>query len=236
MARDDEIRLELENASLRHLLQQAGIDAAQHEIAEKLQRVILAELHHRVKNTLAIVHAITNRSLRSSVDLRQAESAISSRILALGRVHDLLLQTNWGGSRLESLLKIAVDPFDTPGAEQFKIHPADIEISPGAALPLVMTINELCTNAVKYGALSTSKGRVEISTAIDEGQKQLRLTWTETGGPQVRPPKRRSFGMQLIEKGFASQLSADARVSFDPTGVICTFDVPLAAVQMQASN
>src|SRR5580658_8119418 len=103
MSSEVEIQLELENANLRHLLEQAGIDAAQHEVAEKLQRLILEELHHRVKNTLAIVHSISNQSLRSSTDLRQAELAISSRILALGRVHDLLLQANWGGSKLGAL-------------------------------------------------------------------------------------------------------------------------------------
>jgi two-component sensor histidine kinase len=234
MSSEVEIQLELENANLRHLLEQAGIDAAQHEVAEKLQRLILEELHHRVKNTLAIVHSISNQSLRSSTDLRQAELAISSRILALGRVHDLLLQANWGGSKLGALLKTAVEPFDTPGAEQFVIHPAEIEISPSAALPLVMTINELCTNAVKYGALSVPEGRIEIATKVDEGKEQLRLTWTERGGPPVQAPTRRSFGMKLIEIGFAGQLSGNAKVSFDPAGVACEFDVPLAAVRIKS--
>lgn len=236
MSSEDEIRLELENANLRQLLEQAGIDAAQQHVAEKLQRIILEELHHRVKNTLAIVHAIANQSLRSSTDLPQAEAAISSRILALGRVHDLLLRSKWNGARLEHLLKAAIEPFDTLGAKQFIVQPVNIEISPTAALPLVMTINELCTNAVKYGALSTSKGRIEISAKIDEDQRQLRLTWTEKGGPPVQAPTRRSFGMQLIEKSFMGQLSGNARVTFDPNGVICEFDIPLAAIQMNISS
>ncbi len=130
------------------------------------------------------------------------------------------------------MLKAAIEPFDTLGAEQFIVQPVNIEISPTAALPLVMTINELCTNAVKYGALSTSKGRIEISAKIDEDQRQLRLTWTEKGGPPVQAPTRRSFGMQLIEKSFMGQLSGNARVTFDPNGVICEFDIPLAAIQM----
>lgn len=236
MASEDETRLELENANLRLLLEQAGIDAAQREVAEKLQRIILEELHHRVKNTLSIVHAISNQSLRSSTDLRQAEAAISSRISALGRVHDLLLRTNWNGARLEDLLKSAIEPYDTRGAEQFVIQPADIEISPAAALPLVMTINELCTNAVKYGALTVPEGRIEIATKIDEDAKRLRLVWAEKGGPAVQPPARRSFGMLLIEKSFMSQLSGNAQVSFDPKGVVCEFDIPLATVQMPISN
>jgi two-component sensor histidine kinase len=196
----DEIRLELENANLRQLLEQALINAAQHHVAEKLQQIILEELHHRVKNTLAIVHAIAKQSLRSSVDLQQAEAAISSRILALGRVHDLLLRTNWNGASLDHLLRTAIEPFGAPSAEQFMVQPVNIEINPTAALPLVMTINELCTNAVKYGALKTSEGRIEIYAKIDEDEGRLRLRWKEKGGPPVETPTRRSFGMQLIEK------------------------------------
>jgi two-component sensor histidine kinase len=237
MASEDEIRLRLENANLRQLLEQAGIDAAQQDVAERLQRIILEELHHRVKNTLAIVHAIVTQSLRSSSDMRQAEAAISSRILALGRVHDLLLRSNWSGARLEHLLRAAIEPFAAPGAEQFIVQTADIEISPSAALPLVMTLNELCTNAVKYGALSTPEGRIEITPKINKGEKQLRLTWTEKGGPPVQVPTRRSFGMQLIEKSLVSQqLSGDARVSFNPKGVVCELDIPLVAIQMKSLN
>lgn len=193
-----------------------------------MQRIILEELHHRVKNTLATVHAIANQSLRSSTDLRHAEAA--SRILALGRVHDLLLRSNWCGARLENLLRAAIEPFDARGAGRFVIQPANIEISPAAALPLVMTINELCTNAVKYGALTTPDGRMEITTKIDDDEKQLRRTWKEKGGPPVQAPTRRSFGMRLIEESFMGRLSREARVFFRPNGVVCKFDIPLAAV------
>ncbi len=115
------------------------------------------------------------------------------------------------------------------------VQPVNIEINPTAALPLVMTINELCTNAVKYGALKTSEGRIEISAKIDEDEGRLRLRWKEKGGPPVETPTRRSFGMQLIEKSFMSQLSGNALVSFNPMGVVCEFDIPLAAIQMNMS-
>jgi two-component sensor histidine kinase len=225
-----EIRLELENADLRQLLAQAGIDAAQHNLAEKLQSVVLEELHHRVKNTLAIVLAISTQSLRSSTDVKQAAAAISSRILALGRAHDLLLRTSWKGARLEDLLQAAIAPFETPAAKQFIFESADLEINPTGALRLVMTINELCTNAVKYGALTRPEGRVEITTKIDGGNQSLLLTWTETNGPPVQKPARKSFGMQLIEKSF----SEGARVSFHTSGVVCEFNLPLAVIQAPA--
>ena len=222
----DEIRLELENADLRQLLAQAGIDAAEHNLAEKLQSVVLEELHHRIKNTLAIVLAMSNQSLRSSTDVKQAAAAISSRILALGRAHDLLLRTSWNGARLNDLLQAATAPFETPEARQFAFDAADLEINPTAALRLVMTINELCTNAVKYGALTRPEGRVEITAKVDAMEQSVRLTWTEMHGPPVQKPTRKSFGMQLIEKSF----SEGARVSFEPSGVVCEFNLPLSAI------
>jgi HWE histidine kinase len=149
---EGDFKLELENATLRRLLEHATTDAARRDSAEKLQRLILEELHHRVKNTLAIVQSITNQSLRTAIDLPHAGEAISARFAALGRVPDLLLRTSWAGAMLPELLKTAIEPFETPGREQFRIQPTPIRINPAAALPFVMTINELYTNASKHGA------------------------------------------------------------------------------------
>ncbi len=179
---------------------------------------------------LAIVLAISTQSLRSSSDVNQAAAAISSRILALGRAHDLLMRTSWNGAWLGELLRAAVAPFETPAAPQFVIGPAELEINPTSALRLVTTINELCTNAVKYGALTCPEGRVAITTTIDDAKQSLHLTWTETNGPPVRKPTRKSFGMQLIERSF----SEGAQVSFDPSVVVCEFNLPLAALQVPA--
>lgn len=231
MAGEGEFKLELENATLRGLLDQAGADAVKRDSAERLQKLILEELHHRVKNTLAIVQAIASQSVRTAVDLRHAGEAISTRFSALGRVHDLLLRTSWGGAMLHELLKTAVEPYDTPGREQFRIQPTAIRINPVAALPLVMTINELCTNATKHGALTVPGGRVDIETKIADGGDTFQFRWSEKGGPTVSEPARRSFGMLLIEKGFAEQFSGATRMQFRPSGVICEIDVPLAAIQ-----
>ena len=236
MGSEDEINLATENAHLRRLLEQALTDVSEHETADKVQRIVLEELHHRVKNMLATVQAITLQSLRSSDSVEHARQAVESRLLALSRVHDLLLRTNWSGARLTELLKVATQPFTTPGNGQFLIRTADIEVNPDAALPLAMTLNELCTNAVKYGALSAPEGRVSIMTEVDDGEKNLLLTWIEQGGPAVREPARRSFGSRLIEKAFASQLRGDTRLMFEPTGVICKIHVPLAVLRPQISN
>jgi two-component sensor histidine kinase len=228
---EDELRLEFENVNLRRLLVQAGIDAAEYKAVEQLQRILVEELHHRVKNTLATVIAITSQSLRSAESLEQGKEAIENRLLALGRVHDLLLRTHWTSASLAEILKTAIEPFDTSGGGQFFVQSSDIDVSAGAVLPLAMVLNELCTNAAKYGALSNASGRIDITATVDEAQKQFRLIWTESGGPPVHPPSRRGFGTRLIEHSFVRQLQAAARQTFEPLGVTCVLDVPLASLK-----
>jgi two-component sensor histidine kinase len=228
---EDELRLEVENVDLRRLLAQAGLDAAEQKGIEKLQRLLLEELHHRVKNTLATVMAITSQSLRAADSLDHGRQAIESRLFALGRVHDLLLQASWKSTGLAAILKTAIDPFDTSGAGRFFIQSSDIEVSSAAVLPLAMVLNELCTNAVKYGALSNETGRVEITATVDDAGKQFRLRWIEKDGPTVQPPTHRSFGTRLIEHSFVSQLKGEAHLSFAPPGVVCVLDIPLDSLR-----
>ena len=236
MTTSDEVRLEVENVDLRRLLEQAGIDAAEQKGAQRLQRLLLEELHHRVKNTLATVMAITSQSLRAAKSVEDGRRAIEHRLLALGRVHDLLLDTNWTSAPLAAILKTATDPFDTSGAGRFFVQSSDIEVSSGAVLPLAMVLNELCTNAVKYGALSNATGRVEITTTVDNSLNQFRLTWVEKGGPPVPVPTHRSFGSRLIEHSFVSQLRGEAHLTFEPSGVVCILDIPLASLKPPQSN
>ena len=157
-------------------------------------------------------------------------------MFALGRVHDLLLQASWKSTQLAAILKTAVEPFDTSGAGRFLIQSSDIEVSAAAVLPLAMVLNELCTNAVKYGALSNEDGRVEITATVDDAGKQFRLRWSEKGGPIVRPPTHRSFGTRLIEHSFVSQLQGAAHLSFQPTGVVCLLDIPLDSLRPAPAN
>ena len=236
MTTSDEVRLEVENVDIRRLLEQAGIDAAEQKGAQRLQRLLLEELHHRVKNTLATVMAITSQSLRAAKSVEDGRRAIEHRLLALGRVHDLLLDTNWTSAPLAAILKTATDPFDTSGAGRFFVQSSDIEVSSGAVLPLAMVLNELCTNAVKYGALSNATGRVEITTTVDNSLNQFRLTWVEKGGPPVPVPTHRSFGSRLIEHSFVSQLRGEAHLTFEPSGVVCILDIPLASLKPPQSN
>jgi len=229
------LRMLLEQAGIdaRALLAQAGIDAEQRETAERLQKLILEELHHRIKNTLATVSAIASQSLRTATSIEHGQHAIESRLLALGRAHDLLLQARWSSADLAHIVCGATEPYDSEGEGKFSIRGPDLKIVSGAVIALAMTLNELCTNATKFGALSWPTGRIEIAWTIDQQNRRLHLTWTEKDGPPVHPPTRRSFGTRMIET-LGKQLSGDVSLAYAPAGFIYTLDVPLSALKPPA--
>jgi two-component sensor histidine kinase len=226
------LRMLLEQAGIdaRALLAQAGIEAEQRETADKLQKLILEELHHRIKNTLATVSAITSQSLRTATSIEHGQQAIESRLQALGRAHDLLLQVRWSSASLAHIVEGATEPFDNEGEGKFSIQGPDFKMSSGAVIALAMTLNELCTNATKFGALSVATGRIEIAWTIDQGDQRLHLTWTENGGPAVHPPTRRSFGTRMIET-LGKQLEGKVEMAYPPSGFVYALDVPLASLK-----
>lgn len=214
------------------LLEKAGIDATENETARRLERLLLEELHHRVKNTLATVIAITSQSLRNAENLDEGRHAVESRLMALGRAHDLLMQAKWAKAKLADVIAAAIEPFDDRNTSRFSVPDTAIQIDAAAVLPLTMTLNELCTNAVKYGALSVSAGRVAITLGLDETSHQFNLTWKESGGPAVGAPGRESFGTRLINR-LAQQLHGKAQLRYEPDGVLYQLDVPMTALHAQ---
>jgi two-component sensor histidine kinase/CheY-like chemotaxis protein len=231
-AENDSLRLLLEQAEIdsKQMLEQAGIDAKEREAADKLQRLILEELHHRIKNTLATVGAIASQSLRTATNIEHAQQAIEGRLLALGRAHDLLMQVSWAHASLAHTVRGAIEPYDSKGgASRFRIDGPEIAITSGAVIALAMTLNELCTNTTKFGALSTSAGRVEISWVIDNDAQRLRLTWIEIGGPAVSAPSRRSFGTRMMET-LGQQLSGEVKLAYEPDGLVYWLDVPVRSL------
>jgi two-component sensor histidine kinase len=226
------LRMLLEQAGIdaRALLAQAGIEAEQRETADNLQKLILEELHHRIKNTLATVSAITAQSLRTATSIEHGQQAIESRLQALGRAHDLLLQVRWSSASLAHIVEGATEPFDSEGEGKFSIQGPDFKMSSGAVIALAMTLNELCTNTTKFGALSVPAGRIEIAWSIDQGNQRLHLTWTEKGGPEVHPPTRRSFGTRMIET-LGTQLNGKVEMAYPPSGFVYALDVPLASLK-----
>jgi two-component sensor histidine kinase/CheY-like chemotaxis protein len=227
----DSLRLLLEQAGIdaEVLLAQAGIDAKQREAADKLQKLILEELHHRIKNTLATVSAIASQSLRTATSIEHGQHAIEGRLVALGRAHDLLLQARWANADLANTIRGATAPYDNEGAGRFSIEGPDIKITSGAVIALAMTLNELCTNTTKFGALSVASGSVDIAWNIDQGMQRLQLIWSERGGPAVRAPSRQSFGTRLMGT-LGHQLKGQVQLAYDPTGFVYTLDVPMSSL------
>jgi two-component sensor histidine kinase/ActR/RegA family two-component response regulator len=234
-AENDSLRLLLEQAGMdaKALLAQAGIDAKEREAADKLQKLILEEMHHRIKNTLATVGAIASQSLRTAPSIKHAQQAIEGRLAALGRAHDLLMQVSWANASLLDTIRGATEPYDGQGVGRISVDGPDVGITSGAVIALAMTLNELCTNTTKFGALSAPAGRIEIAWTIDNDSQRLRLTWCEKGGPAVAPPTRRSFGTRMIGS-LGQQLNGEVALDYRPNGFIYTLDAPLSSLTVKA--
>ena len=230
-AENGSLRLLLEQADIdaKALLAQAGIDAKEREAADKLQKLILEELHHRIKNTLATVRAITSQSLRTAISIEHGQKAIDSRLAALGHAHDLLMQARWASASLTQIMKSATEPYDSKGAGKFSIEGPDINITSGAVVAFAMSLNELCTNTTKFGALSVPGGRVAIAWKIDEEKHRLKFTWTESGGPAVLAPVRQSFGTRLIGS-LGQQLKGEVELTYKPEGFAYALDAPMSSL------
>jgi two-component sensor histidine kinase/FixJ family two-component response regulator len=225
---NDSLKLALEQAGIdaKALLVQAGIDAEERDAADKLQHLIHNELHHRIKNMLATVGAITNQSLRTATSLTHASSAIDGRFAALARAHDLLTRVSWENATIDSTIRSAIEPFDQ-GRSRFVISGEDMRIKSSAVIAFAMTLNELCTNTTKFGALSLPAGKVRLSWRVDE--ERLYFEWAESGGPVVSEPTRKSFGTRMMTS-LGQQLKGKVELDYQPSGFVYTLDVPLEAL------
>ena len=203
-------------------------DIHERKVAEEHQRLLINELNHRVKNTLASVQAIAFQTLRGEVPLAEARARFEARLMALSAAHNLLTEENWGGASLERVVGDATEHL-AGGSARFDVAGEAIRLAPRAALALAMALHELGTNAAKYGALSVEGGRVSIAWSL-VGDR-LRLEWRESGGPPVEAPERRGFGSRLIERGLEADLGGGAALHFDPGGLRCEIHASLAAIQ-----
>jgi two-component sensor histidine kinase len=233
----DSLRLLLEQASFdaKVLLAQAGIDAKERAAADTLQKLMMEELHHRIKNTLATVSAIASQSLRTAPSIEHGQQAIEGRLVALGRAHDLLMQAQWANASLAQTVRSATEPYDSKGKGHFSLEGPDVGITSGAVIALAMTFNELGTNTTKFGALSVPSGRVKISWNIDDGTQRLRMTWRETGGPAVEEPTRRSFGTRMMGS-LGHQLNGQVTLAYEPAGFVYVLDVPLSSLTAKSES
>jgi len=202
-------------------------DITERKSADARQRLLVNELNHRVKNSLATVQAIAAQSLRGDDVSPEARERFMARLMALARANDVLVAETWTGASLAAVAAEMAKPHGD--RERFTIGGPDLHLAPETATAMALGLHELATNAAKYGALSTPEGHVSLTWAVDgDGEaRRLRLTWREAGGPKVRAPAARGFGSRLIERGLAQALKAEVRLTYESAGVVFTLAAPL---------
>lgn len=198
---------------------------------EESQRVLLRELNHRVKNTLATVQALASQTVRHAREPREFLDAFSARLQALGRAHGLLSDREWRGIGLEELIRQQTEPFDDPVSSRVRTGGPPVWLPPDQAVALGLILHELASNALKYGALSVSAGAVDIRWRLQgaPGERSAVLHWLEEGGPQVSEPERRGFGSILIRRSLDKVLTSNVNHEFLPGGVHAQITLPLDA-------
>jgi len=223
--------LEAVGAAIDGLMDELDRRQAARDAAEEHRRLLINELNHRVKNTLATVQSIASQTLRTSSSVGEANKALESRLLTLSRTHDVLTHESWDGADMGEIVARALEPYSDPDGKRLRFEGPPVRLSPRTALALSMAFQELATNAVKYGALSNGAGAVRIGWSLADGQDgrpRLHVRWEEAGGPTVRPPGRRGFGSRLLERALAHDLDGDVTLEFAATGVVCTLEADAA--------
>lgn len=205
-------------------------DITDRRAAEQLRETLVNELNHRVKNSLAVVQAIGSQTLRGNVSLAVARKAFGARLSALARAHDLIVSGDWSGTNLASVIRATIAPYSEETG-RFDVSGPYVALVPQEAVTFSLALHELCTNAMKYGALSVPEGRVEIVWSVTGVADSARMvwTWSESGGPPVTPPTHRGFGSSLIERVLPMELNGVVTVTYAPSGLICVLNAALSS-------
>jgi len=211
-----------------------NIDITEREEAEQARRtaeahreLLVAELNHRVKNTLSVVQAIAHQTFKGAAE--DAQAAFRGRLVALARSHDLLTESNWSEVSLQELADSSLQVRDEDEA-RVSVRGPPVLLSPRQAVAIGMALHELFTNALKYGALSIPGGKVALAWEwTDETPPRLDILWREQDGPPVSPPSRSGFGSVLLQRSLKGDLNAEVSLDFNPSGLVCSIRAPLAA-------
>lgn len=202
-----------------------GHDITENVLAAQRQKLMIDELNHRVKNTLATVQSIAIQTARSNTDPASFAETFQSRIMALSHTHNLLTQSHWEGADLRAILEHETAAY---GPTRISLNGPPVSLEPAVVLSLGMIFHELATNAAKYGALHTPDGRVFIDWGVaDQRARKLKLNWREIGGPKVAVPARKGFGSRLIERNIRHDLAGEIDLVYAPEGLIAELTVPL---------
>ncbi|WP_262298302.1 PAS domain-containing sensor histidine kinase [Microvirga sesbaniae] len=205
------------------------MDITERKRWEEHQRLLIHELNHRVKNTLATVQSMAAQSLRQvEAESRPKLQAFENRLFALARAHDVLTRENWEAAELREVVGEVLEPYLRGTGERLNIQGPELRLPPTMAIAFAMIVHELATNAAKYGALSIPSGRVAITWGITAGEPALlTLRWQEQNGPLVAPPTRQGFGSRLIRRSVAHELAGEVELTYDPAGLVCVVKAPL---------
>jgi PAS domain S-box-containing protein len=201
------------------------LDVTERKQTESQRDLLVAELSHRVKNTLATVISIARQSFAKAPSIEEARNSFDGRILALAQTHGRLAEENWSGVPFDTMLLDEFAPYRLDSGN-INVSGPSIVLNPKCALVLGMAFHELVTNAAKYGALSTKSGVVNVDWEVHP-DRRLTIRWAETGGPAVTPPRRSGFGRLLLERALASDLRGQVKLDFAEDGLRCEIDVPL---------
>lgn len=204
-----------------------AMDVTDTRRAEERQRLLINELNHRVKNTLATIQSLARQTLRDGVSARDACERLTERLLALSAAHNVLTRENWEGADLADIAREAMRPYEEPASGHVTVEGPPARLAPNVALALAMALHELATNALKYGALSVPEGRVALTWTLDVPAKAIELIWRESDGPAVEPPAAKGFGSRLLAS-LAGELGAPADLAYGSEGVTCRLRAPTA--------
>lgn len=206
------------------------VDITDRKHAEEQQALLVRELHHRVKNTLATVQAIMGSTARSVDNIEDFKTAIFGRIQSLAKTH-LLLADDVKAVEFADILRSELDAFDSGIGGRITLQGPEVPLTSQIAVPLGIAIHELTTNAAKHGALSVYGGKVEVtwSVTIDATRRTLKFDWVESGGPPVKEPAREGFGSRLLDFVLPGQIQARTRIEYAPEGVRVHCSVPIPA-------
>ena len=204
-------------------------DITERKEAENRQKLLIDELNHRVKNTLATVQSLALQTARSTSSPQAFQQAFDGRLIALSQAHDQLTRRSWSSADLGEMVGAVMAPLVAQARDKLTIVGEAVTLNPRAALTLALAVHELTTNAVKYGALAAPEGRVNVDWHVDRDAAQpvLHLDWRERDGPPVAVPKQRGFGSRFIEGAVAAELRGRAELRFDREGLNCAIEIPL---------
>lgn len=214
---------------LRRALTRSEEALVANQRAEQRQALLVRELHHRIRNTLALVQSILGSTARSSSTVDEFYASFSNRIASLAKTQTLLTEDYWQTASLREMLEQELHPFTRERVDRAVLHGPPLDLTADLAIPVGMSLHELASNAVQHGALSVPEGGVEVTWRVrrDAGGRKLHLRWVERGGPPVQTPQQRGFGSTLLERVLTMQANAEVKITYNKQGLAFRMSVPL---------